>query len=220
MLVGITIKENEKDFYITKKLPELVIKRGAFPVMLPGYNDEKYIERISRVLKGLILSGGGDVDPSLYAQKNTHSKGIIRERDEFEIKLLRKFYEQDKPVLAICRGMQVLNVAFGGTLIQHIEGHYQKEGREVLTHDIFIRKGTKLYNIIGKERIMVNSFHHQAIRDIAPLFVISAVSSDGIIEAVEHSSKKFFIGVQFHPEYMHDKEPFKSIFDAFIEALK
>lgn len=220
MFVGITIKENERDFYITKKIPELIITRGTYPLMLPGYNDENYIEHLSRILSGLILSGGGDVDPSLYNEENAGSKEINRERDEFEIKLIKKLYEKSKPILAICRGMQVLNVAFGGTLIQHIEGHYQKEARDVLTHDIFIRKGTKLYEIVKRENMKVNSFHHQALDKVAPLFIVSAVSPDGVIEAIEHLSSKFVIGVQFHPEYMHDKEPFHNLFDAFIESLK
>lgn len=219
MFVGITVKENENDFYITKKIPELVIKRGAFPIMLPGYNDNKYVEQLSNVLSGLILSGGGDVDPALYNESNKGSKDLNRERDEFEIKLIRELYNKNKPILAICRGMQVLNVAFGGTLIQHVEGHYQKESREVLTHEIFIRKGTRLHGILGKDRIKVNSFHHQAIKDVAPFFVVSAVSDDGIIEAIEHTSHKFILGVQFHPEYMHEKEPFSRLFNYFIESL-
>ncbi len=220
MFVGITIKENEKNFYITKKIPELVIKRGAFPLMLPGYNSEFYVKEISEILSGLILAGGGDVDPALYGEKNTKSKEINRQRDLFEIKLIKSMYVLRKPVLAICRGMQVLNVAFGGTLYQHIEGHFQKEPKDMTTHRIFLRKNTMLYDIIGKDSMDVNSFHHQAVKDIAPMFRVSGVSEDGIVEAMEHTEHPFFIGVQFHPEYMHEKEPFKRLFDAFIEVLR
>ncbi len=220
MFVGITIKENEKDFYITKKLPELVIRRGASPLMLPGYNNEKYIKELSSILSGLILSGGGDVEPSLYGKENTHSKGINKERDLFEIKLIKALYLSKKPILAICRGMQILNVAFGGTLIQHIDGHYQKEKPNIPTHSVFIKKGTKLYEIIKETSLKVNSFHHQCVDKIPPLFNVSAVSDDGIIEGMEHVHHPFLIGIQFHAEYMHDKAPFNRLFDAFIESLK
>ncbi len=220
MLVGITVKENDKDFYITKKIPELVIQRGKHPILLPGYDDDSYIRDMSEKISGLILAGGGDVDPALYGETDKGSRGISRTRDIFEIKLIRKMYELEKPVMAICRGLQVMNVAFGGTLLQHIEGHYQKEARDVFTHEVFIREGTRLYEIIGKDRIEVNSFHHQAIKEVAPLFIVSAVSKDGIIEGMEHSKHPFMIGVQFHPEYMHQREPFNRLFDAFIESLK
>lgn len=220
MFVGITTKENEKDFYITKKIPELVIKRGAVPLMLPGYNNENYIKELANMLSGLILSGGGDVDPSLYGRENTHSKGINRDRDQFEIKLIQGLYKNNKPILAICRGMQILNVAFGGTLIQHIDGHFQKEPTDVPTHKIFIRRDSKLYSIMREESVDVNSFHHQSVEHIPPLFRISAISEDGIIEAMEHVNHPFLIGIQFHAEYMHEKEPFSKLFDAFIESLK
>ncbi len=220
MFIGITTKENERDFYITKKIPELVIERGAFPLMLPGYDNELYIKELSNTLSGLILAGGGDVDPALYGEQNTNSREINLKRDIFEITLVKSMYALRKPILAICRGMQVVNVAFGGTLIQHIDGHYQKEPRDKTTHRIFIRQGTILYDIIKKDSIEVNSFHHQAIKDIAPMFRVSAVSQDGIIEGIEHLEHPFLIGIQFHPEYMHEKEPFKRLFDAFIGASK
>lgn len=220
MFVGISVKENKKDFYITKKIPELVLKRHASPIMLPGYDSEPYIEELSHMLSGLLLTGGGDVDPSLYGQHKTLSREINLQRDNFEIKLIKRMYSMGKPILAICRGMQVLNVAFGGTLIQHIEGHFQKEEKDVPSHKIFIRENTLLHKIVKRKDIQVNSFHHQAIKEIAPIFIVSAVSEDGIIEAVEHVKHPFIVGVQFHPEYMHEIEPFNSLFNAFIEVLK
>lgn len=144
-------------------------------------------------IDGLLLSGGGDVHPRFYNQDFVNAKEIEEERDEWELLLTREVFKMGKPVLAICRGIQVLNVALGGTLYQDVPGHRNTK------HLINIAEGSLLHRIMGGEKVIeVNSFHHQALKDVPPHLQIIAYSPDGVIEAVE--GRYWMLGVQFHPE--------------------
>lgn len=197
-------KLNHEEFYF-KAIEEA---GGEWELLAPG--EEEKIEQID----GLLLPGGGDVKPSFYGMEDKGSKNIDEERDEWEIRLAREFWEKRKPILGICRGMQVLNVALGGTLIQHIEGH--ENGK----HLIRIEKGSFLSEIFaGKEEICVNSSHHQAVDKIAKPLRESARSVDGYIEAIE--GEEFIIGVQFHIErLLQENREFLNIFKSFINACR
>jgi putative glutamine amidotransferase len=183
---------------------------------------------------GLLLAGGGDVDPSLYGEA-AHPAFSAAEagRDEYEIELLRRAFEADLPVLAICRGVQVLNVARGGTLIQDIPSQVAGAVEHklavppheafALAHEIWIEKSSTLAALLG-ERLAggdscdVNSRHHQAINATGEALVVTATAPDGVIEAVEDPSRRFCVGVQWHPENFWRTGEFGPLFDAFVKA--
>ena len=152
----------------------------------------------------------------------------MRERDDFEIALARQALERDVPLLAICRGQQVLNVAAGGTLVQDIPSqvagtvnHDPDAERWQTTHDVEIVPGTRLRAILGQDRVAVNSFHHQAVKDLGRGLVPSAHGSDGIIEGMEMPDRRFMIGVQWHPESFWDRpRTFQPLFEALVNAAR
>lgn len=205
-----------------------VIEGGGSPVILPVIADDEAIEVQMRNVDGLILSGGYDVDPLLYGEEPTQKQDFIYpEIDDHDIKLIKAAYKMNKPILGICKGIQILNVAFGGTLYQdlsHIEDcfimHSQNSKRYMPGHTVEILKGTKLYNIFG-DTIRTNSFHHQAVREVAPNFIPNAWSKDGVVEGIELKGEGFVIGVQWHPEGMFEKYPIMlKLFKAFVDAAK
>jgi len=205
---------------------------GGIPIIIPPtYNMD--IEEILEKVDAIILSGGPDIDPALYGETPIPKMGQINPlRDKFEIELARKVVEKGKPLLAICRGIQVLNVAFNGTLYQDINTQIPKSikhawhtatGTEVPpnypTHTVILDKNSRIYSIFNKEVLKVNSFHHQAVKDLGKGFKATAWAEDGVIEAIEYNGSKFVIGVQWHPEWMWDSEMIK-IFKALIEEAK
>jgi putative glutamine amidotransferase len=187
---------------------------GGIPVVLPPESGPPL--NAPNIIDGLILSGGPDLAPSLYGDQSVHSAtyGISSQRDEFELDLLRAAISRDLPVLCICRGIQVLNVAFGGTLYQHLPDqlesallHRQHEAGIAFDHPghvVDVVSGTLLEEVYGSgtTTVHVNSFHHQGIRDLAPNLTVNARSADGLIEAVSLPSARFVLGVQWHPEMM------------------
>lgn len=205
-----------------------VIAGGGAPVILPVIDDNEAIEAQMRNIDGLLLSGGYDVNPLLYGEEPTEKQEFIYpEIDEHDIKLIKAAYKMNKPILGICRGIQILNVAFGGTLYQdlsHIEDcfikHSQNSKRNMAGHTVEILKKSKLNEILG-DSIQTNSFHHQAVKDIAPDFIADAWSKDGVIEGIEMQGEGFILGVQWHPEGMIDKYPIMiKLFKAFVDAAK
>lgn len=208
-----------------------IIKAGGAPIVLPSITDEGAIDRIVEVLDGLLVTGGGDIDPTLFGEEPLPQLGeICPDRDFFEIRLIIRCLELNKPILGICRGCQMLNVSKGGNIFQDIHAqhskpllqHYQKAPRYHTSHFIDISEGSKLSGIIQQNRIKVNSYHHQAIKNIAKGFEVCATSSDGIIEAFESNEHRFVVGVQWHPENMmrKDNESSNKLFHAFIETCK
>ena len=204
-----------------------VMEAGGIPVLLPNSTDLSCVEEIAAGLDGFLLSGGGDVDPALFGQRATAQLGAVTpRRDDFELALARYIMnETDKPVLGICRGIQVMNVAMGGTL--HID--LPSDGklchsltmypRNVRTHDIRVTAGSMMEDIMEGREGRVNSFHHQAIREVADCFTVTAVSSeDGVIEAVEQPGDRFVVGVQWHPEELTEFPEAKNLFRSFVKA--
>ena len=185
-------------------------------------------------IDGLLLTGGGDVDPAKYGEApHATSQPAEAGRDDFEIGLVKLARERKMPLLAICRGIQVLNVACGGTLVQDIASQvpgamshsfdvppHQPMER---AHEIWIDKDSQLSRIM-RERLSdtdacdVNSRHHQAIRQVAPGFIVSATAPDGVIEAIEDPSARFCVGVQWHPENFFRTGEFRPLFEGFVEA--
>ena len=207
---------------------DTVYKSWGIPVTLPILKDVSAIREQVKLLDGLILSGGRDVDPHFYGEEPLEKlEAIFPERDIHEMALIKSAIDLKKPILAICRGMQILNVTYGGTLYQDISyapgehiKHYQIGSLYQATHTIKIDKNSTLFKMADKMEIeRVNSFHHQALKQVAKGLKVVATAPDGIIEAVEAENEDgiFVMGVQFHPEMMFDKSTFaRGIFKKFI----
>lgn len=171
---------------------------------------------------GLLLPGGGDMDPKFYGQARIPACGEPNLlRDAAEPLLLRAFLAADKPVLGICRGIQVMNAVLGGDLYQDIKPfeHLPHNEHWAKVHTVTVRRGTLLSRILGQDTVLVNSQHHQAVDRVAPGFTLAALSEDGIVEAIEKPDARFCLGVQWHPEWLSDADPaMQGLFDAFVNA--
>lgn len=171
---------------------------------------------------GLLLPGGGDMDPKFYGQTRIPACGEPNLlRDAAEPLLLRAFLAADKPVLGICRGIQVMNAVLGGDLYQDIKPfeHLPHNDHWAKVHTVTVRRGTLLSRILGQDTVLVNSQHHQAVDRVAPGFTLAALSEDGIVEAIEKPDARFCLGVQWHPEWLSDADPaMQSLFDAFVNT--
>lgn len=201
---------------------EALLDCGAIPVTLPYTEDALRIRAYAEEFDGFLFSGGVDVDPVYYGEeKQFDSVEIDAERDRFELALLNALSQTEKPILGICRGIQLLNVAYGGSLVQHTDGHDRNEPNFVPTHRVRVENGTKLSAILGECGIAVNSFHHQAVKSLAPALRIAAFADDGTIEGLEAPDRPFLIGVQWHPELMYATAPHaRALFRAFVEAAR
>jgi putative glutamine amidotransferase len=184
---------------------------GGVPLLLPNLPygvAQAYLDR----LDGLLLAGGRDIEPSRYGDPETHpTVELDQPRDQFELPLVRAAHRRDMPILGVCRGIQVLNVALGGTLWQDLPGqsptsveHRQTARGDEATHNLRVTPRSRLARVLSREEMRVNSFHHQAVRVVAKDLLAVGWSEDGIIEAVEDPRKPFAIGVQYHPEEMVD----------------
>jgi putative glutamine amidotransferase len=193
---------------------------GAVPWMIPlAPDDEPTLRAIYDRLDGVFLAGGVDVDPASYRHERDERCGRTDPaRDAVEIRLTRWAIADGKPVLGVCRGAQVINVATGGSLLQDCEAHlpgavkhdyYPTQGyaRDLLSHDVRLAAGSRLAAIFGRASIHVNSMHHQGVRDLGTGLVPSAFAPDGLIEAVEGDGSAFLVGVQWHPEMLIDSDP-------------
>lgn len=208
---------------INKNYLSAIWAAGGIPTLLQPDTDDRYIGEVCRYFDGFVFCGGEDIDPKYYGErKNRNTKNICSLRDGFEEKLFYAVYQTGKPILGICRGMQIINVFLGGTLFQHISGHIQKEEKQVCTHTVSVKNGLLLKQITGKNELLVNSFHHQAIKSLSSLLVADAVDTkDGYIEAFHDERHKFLLCVQWHPEACHTSDnASKAIFDAFIAACR
>ncbi len=216
--------------YVNREYVDSLVKAGAVPVLLPILTDEEAIYTQVGLVDGILLSGGYDIHPLFYGEEPHKLLDFVcPERDEYEIKVTKIAYELHKPLLGICRGLQLINVAFGGTLYQDLSQcqpkselqHSQKANMYVASHTVDIAHHTQLYRIFGKESIRTNSFHHQAIKKIAPGCIVSATARDGIIEGIERIDRSFIIGVQWHPEMMICKHvEMLKLFQAFVLAAQ
>jgi putative glutamine amidotransferase len=210
-IIGITMSlEGDSKLFVKKEYSNAIIMAGGIPFLLPLTQKVHIINKMVQKLDGLLLTGGEDIDPTLFGEEPIDGLGeIIPERDQMEINLIHNVIEQKKPILGICRGCQILNVALGGDMYQDIKSqkkpvlqHFQRAPKSHASHSIHIHSSSLLFDIIQKMNIKVNSYHHQAIRNTASQLIPSAFSQDGIIEAVEGTAPNFILGVQWHPECM------------------
>jgi len=241
-LVGITCSSNaaapglNARQFLNTAYVRAIEAAGGVPILIPnlseaGAANTEALSRYLDAIDGLMLSGGVDVAPSCFGEEPHPELGEVDEdRDRTELALIRLAIERDYPVFGICRGVQVLNVALGGTLYQDLPSqipaclsHRQSDNnlaRGEFSHSIEIEPGTRLSEIVGASSMQTNSFHHQSLKDIAPGLVVTARAPDNIIEAVENPDSRFLVAVQFHPEETapHD-DLSRRLFEQFIRAL-
>ena len=215
--------------YVNKDYVSSVISAGAVPLMIPMEDSEENLRQTLELVDGMIFSGGHDIAPIRYGEE-PHQKlqDICPERDAFDFLLYRLAKEHSLPILGICRGFQLMNVSEGGKLYQDLSlknteslKHSQGHGPSIPTHTVKVEPGSKFYEILGKEEIRVNSFHHQAVKSTSENVAISGKALDNVVEAIELKNYPFGLGVQFHPEMLQAKEEdMKKIFAALVSAAK
>lgn len=214
--------------YVNAAYLRAVQEAGGVPVLLPPQLDAGARDALVGRLDGLVLSGGGDVDPARYGEPaHPRTAEVSPARDALEIALVHRSLERDTPLLAICRGIQVLNVALGGTLHQDLpEGgpvrHAQTEPRARPTHAVKVAvEGTRLGAMVGEAELAVNSFHHQGLARLGDGLRETAWAADGLVEAVEMEGDRFVLGVQWHPEDLvaHDAAA-RKLFEALVDAAR
>lgn len=202
---------------------------GGIPVMLPLTTDKEMIQQLVNQFDGFLFTGGHDVDPALYnEEKDSRCGEISTDRDQMEQILFDYAAALDKPMLGICRGLQLFNVLLGGTLYQDLPSlresainHKQNPPYSIPSHDVYIEKGSVLEQILKTDQFQVNSYHHQGIKDLSSELLPVATAPDGLIEAVEMPGKKFVLAVQWHPEFSYRHDPYNiHLFSAFIHACQ
>ncbi len=234
-LIGIPCQGNLRSRYrrfcTGQSYCHAVQSTGGTPILLPLLDDKTMLDAYSR-LDGLLLAGGGDLAPRYYGEvRRTKLTSVDPPRDRVELWLARRAMTDDLPLLGICRGIQVLNVAMEGTLYQDIatqvpqalcHNFRSERPRNYLGHEVLITPGTHLEDILGPQPLGVNSFHHQAVRRVGKNLQVTAKAPDGVIEGLQAHYKRFVIAVQWHPEELIEDVPgMKRLFEAFVlEARK
>ncbi len=234
-LIGLTTyRKNSQDtgrplFGLMRSYVKAVADAGGIPLLIPLGLDDGDLPFLLRRVDGLVLPGGGDIDPLAY-KGNFHQnlRGIDGDRDRVEIRLAWEAVKTSKPFLAICRGHQVLNVALGGTMWEDLatqvpssirHDYYGTGARTDRPHTVQVRKNSLLASILNHEEIAVNSLHHQGLRDLAPDLTVSATAPDGLVEGVEIEGHPFAVGVQWHPENLVEIDPaMHNMFAALVKA--
>lgn len=190
---------------------------GGIPLILPYTDNTETIENTVNALDGIVFSGGSNVDPYKYGE-SPECSDIEYERDIFELSLCKAATEKDMPILGICRGCQLITVASGGTLCQQLDSHFQSADKHTSSHNVKLPADTPLYEILKADTVSVNSFHRQCVKTAGSLKP-AAFDENGVIEAVYMPGKKFYIGVQWHPERMYQfNHHAKLILQSFISS--
>jgi len=223
----------EKILYLWSTYLQAFLDNSATAVILPVTADKKHIKTLCDRLDGFVVAGGNfDVPPEFFGEKPKPYLGKIKiERSNSELAVLLEAMKRDMPVLGICGGEQLINVAMGGTLYQDIKKerpesneHQQKNKKDTTSHQVKVIPGTKLFKMMGGKgkaplKVRVNSTHHQAVKDVADRCIASAIATDGIVEAVESKDHRFIVGIQWHPELLYLKmDSHAGIIKAFVKA--
>jgi len=225
--IGITTygRNEEGRFCLPAAYVEAVRDAGGVPLLLPP--GEPHPERVLEVVDGLVLAGGGDIDPAYYGGRPHPTLYLVDpERDQFELRLAREAVQSQVPVLGICRGSQVLNVAWGGDLVPHLpEGEdapvrHRLPPRVPTDHPVRVEPTSRLASVLGQTEVQVRSWHHQAVRRVAPGWRAVAWAPDGTVEAVECVGHPWAVGVQWHPELSQDILPHRRLFQALVRAAQ
>lgn len=238
-LIGITTARTHIEYDrwrdgMAAEYSNAVMRAGGIPVLIPvsivEYGNESDLRSLYERLDGILIPGGGDIHPEWYGEALTKFEyEIIPLRDQIEITLAKWAFEDNRPLLGVCRGQQVMNVALGGTLMHDIKEelngkslpHRQpsEKPRTFLAHEVEVQADSRLAAVLGCNRVSVNSIHHQAVGKLADSLRVTALADDGIVEAVEIPDAHFYMGVQWHPECLVDTVPeMQSLFRQFVES--
>jgi putative glutamine amidotransferase len=233
--IGITSYRTDKGYYVPRAAVgqayiDSILQAGGIPLLIPVGIPEAQLPQLCSGLDGLLLTGGGDIDPTRFGEMmHPKVRSIDTARDEIEIALAKLVVKEKKPFLAICRGIQVLNVALGGTLYTHISDQlpdallhpcYPDLPRNLAVHEVKLVEGSQLAGIFGGPKVRVNSLHHQGLKDVAPGLRPTGFAPDGLVEVLEVPDHTFGIGVQWHPEAMPESVQMQALFRAFVDAAK
>ena len=220
----------EPTYFLRARYVRAIEDLGGVPLILPLTTDRAVRQTLLNGLQGLLLTGSGpDLPPHLYGERRRYDFGVVsRQRYAFELDIARMAADQKLPVFGICGGMQAINVAFGGTLVQDISSqisaplpHRSSLPATRVCHAVHVSAKSLLRRITRKETIRVNSSHHQSVKQVAPRLIASAVAADGVIEAIESPAHPFFLGVQWHPEFLYERhETHRRLFQAFLKAAR
>jgi putative glutamine amidotransferase len=209
-----------------------VERAGGTPILLTPAHGEEALSDLLSLCDGLLLTGGEDVDPARYGEPPHPALDTVStERDEMELRLIREAMERGIPVLAVCRGIQILNVAFGGSLVQDLPSqrpdglrHVQEAPITARWHDVRVEPGSRLAQLVGAERLPVNSYHHQAVNRLGAGLRPVAWADDGLVEGVEAADGRWVVGVQWHPERgdpdAPDDDPDRRLLREFVEEAR
>ncbi|MER1956436.1 MAG: gamma-glutamyl-gamma-aminobutyrate hydrolase family protein [Solibacillus sp.] len=227
-VIGLTMYDIDKKLDINNAYLDSIEIAGGIPICLPNATEENVDALLDRV-DGIVLIGGEDIDPELFGEEPHPNIGrVVRKRDDSDLLLMKRAFERDLPILGVCRGMQIMNVFFGGTILQDIPsqvegaiGHKQASKRGALAHSVEVLT-PKMKVIFEDEVFRVNTFHHQSVGELGEGLILSAVAKDGVIEAMEHEDHPYCISVQWHPEEL---APIGNIhaqrlFSSFVEACQ
>ncbi len=220
---------NRKMIRVNNTFVNAVVDGGGIPIVIPIIKELKDIDRYLDLVNGLIFTGGEDVSSLFFGEEPIREVDTIcMARDKMELELFKKAYERSIPILGICRGLQLINIALGGTLYQDINaqvpnslGHMCGYNIHQGYHNINISEDSLMFDIFNVDKLAVNSQHHQSIKKLGGNLKITSLTSDGIVESVESINNKFVLGVQFHPEAMIESEnKFRKFFKYFVEICK
>jgi len=220
-----------ESWVMNQRYSRVVASAGGLPVMIPLLDDEATLRALYDRLDGLLLPGGLDLDPATYGEPRRPDCGRVDpDRDRVELQFARWAIAEGKPVFGLCRGLQIVNVALGGTLYQDIAAQFSGAikhdyfptagyARDHLAHEVTVSSGSRLGTLIGAVALRVNSMHHQAVKELAPGLLPTAVAPDGVVEAVESPDRPFLLGVQWHPESLVERDlRMRRLMVGFVEA--
>lgn len=238
-VIGLTPGHNtdSQDVFLRPTYLKALTAAGAIPVMLPLELSEKDHDQIAQMFDGFVFTGGPDTHPLLFGEE-THSQcgNISPKRDTLELALLSRVMAAQKPILGICRGIQIINVGLGGTIYQDISSQFAKEsdgktkfplahqqpyGYDIPSHTVRLDPDSRLARVCGCGHLNVNSIHHQAVKDPAPVLTVCGTASDGLIEALEMRGYPWLVAVQWHPEYLWEQDAAAALlFKDFVNACR
>ena len=228
-VIGISAIDDDKHWMYQQRTSysDAIWENGGLSIYLPCRESLEDVEQVVSLCDGLLVPGGADIDPSLYGEERVEECGKSHlVNDRYDLALIHEAVRQNKPVLAICRGLQAVNVAFGGTLYQDIPTQYETKVKHSSGlaskenyHRVILKEGSYIERLCGRGEILTNTSHHQAIMDLAEGFTVTARCEDGIIEAIECEERNI-IALQWHPERMQDEETFRRLFAEFVDKCR